>query len=109
ATINDASFTADGARVLVTSDARGRPSRLLALDAATGTERARHDEPAGTTAALASTSISPTGDLAIIAVDGGDHSELRAFDPRSLRPLPAPALPLSSVELGTFDPDGRRM
>ena len=109
AAIDDASFTADGASVLVTSDARGRPSRLVKLDAATGAEQARHDEPAGTTASLASTAIAPTGDLAIVAVDAGDHSELRSFDPRDLRPLSAPALPLSAVDLGAFDSDGRRL
>jgi dipeptidyl aminopeptidase/acylaminoacyl peptidase len=109
AQISDAAFSADGARVLVTSAALGRPSRLLALDAATGAEQARHDEPTGTTAALSGISISPTSDVAIVAVDAGDHSELRAFDPRNLRPLAAPSLPLSSIDLGAFDPDGRRV
>jgi dipeptidyl aminopeptidase/acylaminoacyl peptidase len=107
--IGDASFTADGASVITGCEARGQPMRLVRIDAATGAEQAHHDETAAPDASLGTIAVSPAGDLAIALLDAGDHSELRALDPRDLHALPAPPVPLGSIELGPFDGDGKRL
>jgi len=107
--LGDSAFTADGASVITGCGAAGRPLRVVRIDAATGAELARHDETETPTAELGGVAISPRGDLVIAALDAGDHSELRAFDPRDLRPLPAPKAPLGAIGVGRFDADGRRV
>lgn len=107
--LGDASFTADGASVITGCERRGRPLRLVRLDAATGEEQARHDEAAAPNASLDTLAVSPAGDLVLVALDAGDHAELRALDPRDLGALPAPRVPLGSIDLGAFDRDGKRL
>ncbi|TMQ20677.1 MAG: hypothetical protein E6J91_03395 [Deltaproteobacteria bacterium] len=107
--VGDASFTADGASVITGCEVRGRPPRLVKLDSATGAEQAHLDETAAPNASLEAIAVSPSGDLAIVALDAGDHSELRALDPRDLRALAAPRVPLGSIEVGPYDAGGKRL
>jgi acetyl esterase/lipase len=107
--LGDTSFTADGAAVITGCDARGRPLRVMKLDVATGAELAHYDEAIVPNASLGDLAVSPAGNLVVASLDAGDHSELRAFDPRDLRPLPAPKAPLGSIDLTWFDPAGRRL
>jgi dipeptidyl aminopeptidase/acylaminoacyl peptidase len=109
ARIGDAELTADGASVLTAREVPGQPLRVLRLDAATGAEQAHYDEATATTAPLSQIAVSPRGDVMIVALDAGEHTELRALDPRDLRALPAPAIPLSSIELGMFTADGSQL
>lgn len=109
AKLGDAQFTADGASVLTAREVNGRPLRVLRIDAATGAEQAHYDERTATTAPLSQLAVSPRGDLVIAALDAGEHTELRALDPRDLHALPAPAIPLSSIALGPFTDDGTKL
>lgn len=107
--LGNAVFTADGAGVLTAIETSGQPLRVLLLDATSGTERAHRDETAAPTASIDGMAVSPAGDRAVIALDAGDHSELRVLDPRDLHELPAPTLPPASLAVGTFDADGARL
>jgi dipeptidyl aminopeptidase/acylaminoacyl peptidase len=107
--LGDTSFTADGASVITGCAARGRPLRVVKVDVATGAEQAHYEEAAAPTAGLGGVAVSPRGDLAILSLDAGDHTELRALDPRDLHALAAPKAPLGSIDLGLFDGDGRRL
>lgn len=101
--VHDAAFTADGASVVAASEARGRPARVLKLDAVTGAEQARYDEPTALTASVGD--LVPARDRILVALDAGDHAELRALDPRDLRPVTPPSIPLSALDFGLFDDD----
>jgi dipeptidyl aminopeptidase/acylaminoacyl peptidase len=107
--LGDARFTADGAGVVTAIEVSGQPLRVLELDAASGAERAHHDETAAPTASIGDIEVSPAGDRVVIELDAGDHSELRVLDPRDLHALATPNVPLASLDLGTFDPDGGRL
>ena len=107
--LGGAVFTVDGAGALTSCEARGRALRVALIDAATGAERAHYDETATPTAGLGGAAISPRGDVAILELDAGDHSELRVLDAHDLHALPAPKLPLGSIDVGRFDSDGRRL
>jgi len=107
--IGGAAFVGDGASVLAASEQRGRPLRVLRLDAATGAEQARYDEATAKTASIGDLAVAPAGDRAVLSLDAGDHSELRVLDPRDLRALAPPATPLGSIDLGELDADGRRL
>ncbi|HEX7841870.1 MAG TPA: prolyl oligopeptidase family serine peptidase [Kofleriaceae bacterium] len=107
--LGDTSFTADGASVLTGCEARGRPLRVVKVDARTGAEQAHYDETAVPTAGLGGVVVSPRGDLAILSLDAGDHTVLRALDPRDLHALPVPSAPLGSIDVGLFDDGGRRL
>lgn len=100
-------FTADGTGVITGCESRGRGLRVVEIDAATGAERAHYNETAMSTAGLDDVAVSPRGDVVVVALDAGDHSELRVLDARDLHALPAPAVPLGSIGLGEFDRDGR--
>jgi len=108
-TIGAAELSADGNHVFVDSEEPGRPPRMLRLDATTGAEQARFDEPTAVTASFQSIAASPAGDVIVVGVDAGDHSELRILDARELHPLPGPAFPLGSFRLGQFTRDGTRL
>jgi dipeptidyl aminopeptidase/acylaminoacyl peptidase len=109
AKLGDAAFTADGASVVTAREVTGRPLRVLRLDAATGAEQAHHDEATALTAPLSQIAVSPRGEVLIVALDAGEHTELRALDPRDLHALPAPAIPLAAIDLGVFTDDGSRL
>jgi len=109
AKVVDAAFTADATSVITAREVEGRPLRVLRIDAATGAEQAHADEATATTAALSQLAVSPRGDRVVVALDVGEHTELRMLDPRDLHALPAPAIPLGSIGLGTFSDDGTQL
>jgi dipeptidyl aminopeptidase/acylaminoacyl peptidase len=107
--IGTAQLTADGASVITASAERNRPLRVLRLDARTGTEQARYDEVTAITAGLDDIAISPAGGVAVVSLHAGEHSELRLLDPRDLRSLATPKVPLGTISSGTFDASGQRL
>jgi dienelactone hydrolase len=102
-------FTADGASVIVGSEAAHRPPRVLRIDARTGAEQARYVEPTAVTASIDSVAVPPNGGSLILDLDAGDHSELRTLDPRDLHALAPPKFPLAALDLGSFTPDGGKL
>jgi dipeptidyl aminopeptidase/acylaminoacyl peptidase len=104
-----ASLTADGASAITTCAARGRPLRVVKLDGETGAEQARYDEAAVPTAGLSGLAVSPAGDRVVVGLEAGEHTELRVLDPRDLRALAAPTLPLEDLDVEDFTADGRRL
>nr|WP_276605013.1 prolyl oligopeptidase family serine peptidase [Nannocystis sp. RBIL2] len=106
AAVHTAAYSADGARILVTTDEGAESSSLLALDARSGEELARYTHSSPPSARLG-VLVSPTGDHVIINIDAGNHSALRVLDARTLalvRPIEAP---LAQVWSGAFRPDGK--
>jgi dipeptidyl aminopeptidase/acylaminoacyl peptidase len=102
-----ADFTADGKRVLVTTDEGGETAVLLALDP-DGRERARYVETHPATANLSGFAVAPRGNRLAVLVDAGNHSEVRILDARTLRVKSTPSLPLGSGGPGPFSRDGKR-
>jgi dipeptidyl aminopeptidase/acylaminoacyl peptidase len=106
AAVHSVAYSADGRRVLVSTDEGGESSVLLALDAASGREVARYvnDAPKG---AAMGVRPSPKGDLLAVRVDAGNHGEVRLLDAGTLKLRRAVKLPLGEVQLGAFREDGR--
>ena len=97
-------YSVDGKRVFLTTD-DGERVVLLALDPATGKELARyHDEVS--TAQIAALP-SPAGDVLALAVDAGNHGEVRILDAKKLTVIRTVKAPLGDVKLGSFRKDGR--
>src|SRR5262249_3511686 len=107
--LGGAEFTADGASVVVGSEAARRPPEVLRIDARTGAVQARYVEPNAVTAPIADIAVPPDGGNLIVDLDAGDHSELRALHPRDLHALPRPKVPLAALDLGAFNTDGTKL
>jgi dipeptidyl aminopeptidase/acylaminoacyl peptidase len=105
ASLNGASYSADGKRILISTD-EGDTSVLLALDAATGKERARYVDRAHPHARLYAVP-SPKGDRIALSLDAGDHGEVELLDARTLKLQRAIAVPLGDVLVGASRDDGR--
>jgi len=107
--LGGAELTADGANVIVGSEAARRPPEVLRIDARTGAVQARYIEPTAVTASIARIAVPPNGGNVIVDLDAGDHSELRALDPSDLHALAPPKFPLAALDLGEFDSDGTKL
>jgi dienelactone hydrolase len=107
--LGEASLTADAASAITACAARGRPLRVIKLDAETGAEQAHYEEAAAPTAGLNSLAVSPAGDRVVVGLEAGEHGELRVLDAHDLRALAVPSVPLGDIDLGEFDADGRRL
>ena len=102
----DARFSADGRRILVATDGGGEQGLLLALDAG-GRELGRYTETRMATAALERVAVSKAGDRVALALDAGNHTEVRLLDAKTLKPAADVLLPLGSGTIGDFSEDGR--
>src|SRR5262249_12515903 len=100
-----APYSAAGGRVFVAAAEEGRPATLLALDRETGRAAARYEETAIPTGTI-DPDVSPTGDWVAIAVDAGNHSEVRILDARTLRLHKTVATGHVAAGLGPFRADG---
>jgi len=101
-----ARFSADGRRILVATDGGGEHALVLALDAG-GRELARYTETRSPTAAISALAVAKTGDRVAIALDAGNHSEVRLLDAAALKPSMEVLLPLGSGGIGEFSEDGK--
>ena len=87
-----AKYSADGKQIVLGTDEGAERTVVLALDVAAYRETARHVVERPTTAGIADLAVSPRGDRIAIAIDAGNHSELRLLDAgaeRLARPSPA--------------------
>jgi dipeptidyl aminopeptidase/acylaminoacyl peptidase len=101
-----ARFSADGRRVLVATDGGGEHALVLALDPG-GRELARYTETRTPTAAVGALAVAKTGDRVALALDAGNHSEVRLLDAASLKPAADVLLPLGTGGVGEFSEDGK--
>lgn len=108
APISAAAYSANGDRVLLATQAEGKPPELLTIDRATGKTQARYQEATLVNGSIEQVLVSPSGDRVAIMVDGGNHSELRILDARSLRLERTVKTVLGAAFLGAFTGDGAR-
>ena len=108
AALDEPSFAPDGQSVYLGSEARGRAALALRIDAATGTPLARYEETAAPHASIENIAVSPTGDAVALAIDAGDHLELRLVDGALAHARTAP-LGLVSGWIGRYAADGKRL
>jgi dipeptidyl aminopeptidase/acylaminoacyl peptidase len=100
-------FSPDAQRVLVATDEGGERQHLLALDVTTGKEVARHSEPAQVV--IQDVIVPKHGATLAIAVQAGDHSEVRLLNAKSLASRAKLALPLGAGGPVAFSEDGKRL
>jgi dipeptidyl aminopeptidase/acylaminoacyl peptidase len=101
-----AAYSADGSRILVSTDQGAESSVLLALDAKTGREVGRYTNESPKTGRL-SFDVASSGDRIAVRVDAGNHGEVRILDARSLQLQREVKVPLGDVLLGRFQRDGK--
>lgn len=106
--IFDAKFSPDGARVYVATDGGAESALVLALDAKTGEELARHAvEPA--TAGIGSVSVAKQGGTLAVSLTVGNRSEIRLIDAKTLAEKTKVDMPLGAGGANEFSEDGQRI
>jgi dipeptidyl aminopeptidase/acylaminoacyl peptidase len=105
--VSAAAYSADGKTIFVATDRGGERSAVLALDARTGKVRATWT-PDPATASLDQIAVSSRGVLAV-RLNAGNHTDLRLLSTATLKEAVRPRLPLGSLEMGEFTPDGRTL
>ena len=99
-------FTPDGNALFFTSDRASEFRELMRLDLASGAlQRVSAHIPWD----VASASLSDDGARLAVTVNVDAQSELRLFDARSLKELPAPRVPAGSVSGPAFHPGTGRL
>jgi dipeptidyl aminopeptidase/acylaminoacyl peptidase len=104
--IGNASFSADGRRVFVGTDAGGEQGVVLALDGS-GKELARHTETWFPGADVESLVASKKGDRVGLSLGAGNRTEVRILDAATLKPAAEVTLPLGLGSAGFFSEDGK--
>ncbi len=107
ASINAASYSADGKRVLVATDEGKEGFALIALDAKTHAAKARWAVDDPRSAAIGTLAVSPRGDRLAVGLDAGDHTEIRVLDAAKLTVQRKLELPLGLGGVGVFTDDGK--
>lgn len=107
--IFDAKVSADGKAVYVATDLGAEQGLVLALDAKTGKELARHAVvPA--TAQINGLAVAKRGGLVSASLLVGNHAEVRLLDAKKLAPTAAKIeMPLGQGFAGPFSEDGTRL
>lgn len=103
-----AAYAPDGRTIFVATDRGGEASALLALDVRTGEIRASWT-PDPPTASLDQVVVAPSGGVIAVRMNAGNRTELRLLSEATLKELVRPGLPLGSLEVGEFTPDGRTL
>jgi dipeptidyl aminopeptidase/acylaminoacyl peptidase len=107
-TISGAAFSADAKRVILGTDGGAEQALVLSVDVATGKETARYVETRPATAAIEEVVVAKQGNVVAVALNAGNHGDLRLLDARTLAPKAPVALPLGSTSGGAFSGDGKR-
>lgn len=108
-TIFSAVFSADAKTVYVATDGGGEQNMVLALDAATGKERAKYTATPAS-AQINSLTVQKKGGLVGVTIVAGDHSEIAFLDGKQLKRTKASVkLPLGQGGLNEFSDDGKRV
>jgi len=107
--IFDARFSPDGRTIYVATDGGGEQALLLALDAESGSEKARYVEKEPAIASISQLAVARTADSLAFLVDAGNRTEVRLLDARTLQPRARVAMPLGQGDLSEFSEDGKRL
>jgi dipeptidyl aminopeptidase/acylaminoacyl peptidase len=102
-------YSTSGDRVLVTTQAEGRPAELLSIDPKRGAIVERYQENLLPNGAIERVVVSPTGNRLAIVIDGGNHDELRILDARTLHLLRTIETPPGALSATEFTRDGTRL
>jgi dipeptidyl aminopeptidase/acylaminoacyl peptidase len=100
-----AAYAPDGRTIFVATDRGGESSAVLALDATSGKVRATWI-PTPATASLDQVLAAPRGGALAVRVNAGNRTELRLLSAATLKETVRPKLPLGSLDVGEFSPDG---
>jgi dipeptidyl aminopeptidase/acylaminoacyl peptidase len=104
-----AAYSASADLVFVATQLEGHRPELLALDPKTGRTIHRYEETRLPTGSIEDVVVSPAGDRLAIGVDGGNHSEIRLLDARTLRLERTLDTPVANVGVGAFTRDGQHL
>lgn len=105
--ISNAVYAPGGREVYVATDEGKEGFALLALDVKTKAVKRRYavDDPA--TASIGALQVSPRGDRIAVAIDEGNHVEVRVLDARKLTVQRTLKTPLGLANVGPFTDDGK--
>jgi dipeptidyl aminopeptidase/acylaminoacyl peptidase len=106
--IFSAVYSADGKRVYVATDLGTEQAVILALDARTGKELARH-AVTPPTAQLLGISVAKRGGRIAVSMIVGNRSEIRLLDGKKLTPAAKVEMPLGQGRAAEFSEDGTRL
>jgi len=106
--IFNAAFSPDGKLAYVGTDLGAEQAVILALDAKTGKELARH-AIAPASAQLSGLAVARRGGLLAVTLVVGNHSEIRLLDGKKLAPAAKVEMPLGQGFANDFSDDGGRV
>jgi dipeptidyl aminopeptidase/acylaminoacyl peptidase len=104
----DAKYSADGKLVYIATDGGADQALVLALDAKTGKELARH-AVAPPTAQIQSVLVAKRGGAIAVSLLVGNHAEIRILDNKKLAPKSTVKLPLGNGNATDFTEDGKKL
>jgi dipeptidyl aminopeptidase/acylaminoacyl peptidase len=107
--VRRAVFTADGKRVVFGTDGGGEQALVVSVDVATAKETARFVETEPATATIDGLAAARSGDVIAVAIDAGNHREIRLLDATTLKLRAPVTMPLGTGGLGAFSSDGKRL
>jgi len=103
-----AAYSPDGKQLYVGTDLGAEQAVILALDAKTGKELARH-AIAPATAQINGISVAKRGGAVAVSLLIGNHAEIRLLDGKKLTPGAKVELPPGQGLAGAFSEDGARL
>ena len=107
--IADASYSASGDSILLATQKEGRPAEVVAIPRAAGKAAPRYEESILPNGSIVDLVVSPAGDRIAIMINGGDHTEIRLLDARSLALQKTAKIPLGEAYVDEFSADGKRL
>jgi len=105
--ITSAVFASDGKRVLLATDEGGDSQHVIALDLATGKEVARYTETGPSI--IHDVVVPRQGNAVALAVQAGDHGEVRLLNGKTLALRTKVSMPLGAGGPIGFSEDGKRL
>jgi acetyl esterase/lipase len=103
-----AAYSAAADRVFVAFQLEGHHAEVLSLDRKTGKTTASYEETAFPNGAIGDLLVSPDGDWIAIGVDGGNQSQVRLLDERTLKLRRTIDTPLGAAFPSDVTKDGKR-
>ncbi len=104
--IASAVYSADGKRVYVSTDDGGEGSSVVLIEPGSGVISGRYKEEVAPTAEIDNMVVSPKDDRLAIAVNAGNHSEVRILDAKSLKLQRTVKTPVGFIQVGEYADDG---
>ena len=102
-------YSATGDRIFVATQSEERGAELLAYDRSTRKVVAKYTEKLLPTGDVDEFVVTTSGDAIVVAVNGGNHSELRVLDARTLALLRTVKTALGEIHVAASTADGKRV